>query len=76
MAYEELTVYAIQRTDILAFGQRFRPFHTQVERDETLAFIKENQDARTVDTFEPVTLRVIVETDRDRPKQLGLDIRG
>lgn len=71
MAYEELTIFAIQRTDIKAFAHRFRTFHSKEDRDQTLKFLRENQEAKTVEFLEPVILKVIVQTDEDN--QLVLD---
>lgn len=63
MAYEELTIHAIQRKDKPGFAERFRLFPNKRERDKTLTFIKENEAAVTADEADPVTLRIIVRTD-------------
>lgn len=76
MAYEELVVPAIQRKDVKAFAHRFRSFSTTVERDQTLKFLRENQDAKTVDNLEPVRLRIIVETDEVNQLTLDLGDKG
>lgn len=72
MAYEELVVPAIQRKDVKAFAHRFRPFSSKVDRDQTLKFIKENEAAATADLYEPVTLRVVVQTDTNLQGVLDL----
>lgn len=72
MAYEELTIHAIQRKDKPGFAERFRLFPNKKERDETLTFIKENEAAITADEACPVILRIIVKTDNHHQQQLGL----
>lgn len=73
MAYEELTVYAIQDESLKAFAHRFRTFPSQEERDEAFGFMKNNLDARTASMRHPVKLRVIVQTEKNN--QLELDIQ-
>jgi hypothetical protein len=73
MAYEELTVYAIQDDNLKAFAHRFRTYPSREDRDEALDFMKHNLDARTASMRHPVKLKVIVYTDEDR--QMALDLR-
>lgn len=76
MAYEELTVYAIQHEDLKAFAHRFRTFSSREERDTTLDFMKNNLDARTASMRHPVKLKVIVQTDENNQLELDLSETG
>lgn len=73
MAYEELTVYAIQDESLKAFSHRFKVFHSREERDQTLDFMMNNLDARTASMRHPVKLKVVVYTDDNRQLELELD---
>lgn len=73
MAYEELTIPAIQRKDKPGFAERFRLFpNNKKERDKTLAFIKENESPSTADQACAVTLRIIVKTEKVDQQELDL----
>lgn len=76
MAYEELTVYAIQHEELKAFAHRFRTFTSQEERDTTLEFMKSNLDAKTASMRHPVKLKVIVQTDENHQMELDLPDTG
>lgn len=72
MAYEELTIHAIQRKDKPGFAERFRLFPNQKERDETLTFIRENETPVTAKEACPVVLRIIVKSDNHHQQSLSL----
>lgn len=76
MAYEELTVYAIQDESLKAFAHRFRTFTSREERDEALLFMKNNLDAQTASMRHPVKLKVIVQTDENNQLELNLPETG
>jgi hypothetical protein len=73
MAYEELTIHAIQRKDKPGFAERFRLFPDKRERDKTLEFIKENEHPSTADEACPVILRIIVKTEAHKQQELGFE---
>lgn len=73
MVYEELSIPAIQRKDISDFQTRFRTFASREERDHTYTFLLENQTPEACANLAPVTLKVIVKTEKT--DQLSLDLR-
>lgn len=76
MAYEELTVYAIQDENLKVFAHRFRTFPSREERDKTLDFMKTNLDAGTASMRHPVKMKIIVYTDDAQQMTLDLGETG
>lgn len=72
MASERLVVHAIQHNKVGAFEHRFRMFNTKEERDQTVAFLKANQDPVTYSGVSAVMLKITIEPDKD--PQLALDL--
>jgi hypothetical protein len=72
MAYEELSIHAIQRKDKPGFAERFRLFPNKRERDKTLTFIKENESPSTAEQADAVILRIIVKTEDAHQQELEL----
>lgn len=71
MAYEELTVYAIQRPDLKPFKSRFDTFGSKKERDQAFSLlIAHRGDPAEIKDICPVELKVIVKTDSVKQMQL------
>jgi hypothetical protein len=73
MAYDELTIYAIQDTTQKAFVERYRLYSSKAERDRTFKFLMENGESHKKKTTFPVKLRIIVKTEEDN--QISMDLK-
>lgn len=71
MAYEELTVYAIQHPDLKPFQHRFQTFDSKQTRDQTFRLLTQHRgNPEEIKDICPVVLKVIVKTDSVKQMQL------